>query len=51
MIILTENNYKRLDTIPYVENPKENPDIVYYPDIFNVNAVEKNNGSVVSYTL
>lgn len=35
MIILTENNYKRLANIPRIKNPDKNPDIVFYPKIFD----------------
>lgn len=41
MIIITENNYKKLDLIPYVEIPTKTPDVVFYPDIFNTSAVKQ----------
>jgi len=41
MIVLTENNYKRLEKIPYVDNPKKEPDIVLYSEIFNQQTIQK----------
>jgi len=41
MIILTEDNYKPLKKIPHVENHKETPDIIFYPEIFNDETIEK----------
>jgi len=41
MIILSENNYKKLENIPHVEDPEKNPDIVLYPYVFNEYATTK----------
>jgi hypothetical protein len=41
MIILTENNYKPLKKIPHVENNEEIPDIIFYPEIFTDETIEK----------
>ena len=41
MIILTEDNYKPLKKIPHVVNHEETPDIIFYPEIFNDETIEK----------
>lgn len=41
MIILTENNFKKVDNIPHVEDPSRVPDIVLYTSIFNSKAIAK----------
>lgn len=40
-MIIKENNYKKMELIPYVENPSKTPDFILYPDIFNSNAVKQ----------
>ena len=35
MIIVTENNYNLLKNYQQVEKPKEEPDVVFYPEMFN----------------
>lgn len=41
MIALSKNKNKLLEKVPYVKNPKDVPDIVLYPEIFNKDTIEK----------
>lgn len=40
-MIITKNNYKKMELIPYVENPSKTPDFVLYHEIFNSNAIKQ----------
>jgi hypothetical protein len=43
MIILTENNFKKIDKIPRETEPDLVPDVVFYPLVFNSSAIKKIN--------
>lgn len=46
MIIITENNFKSTGKILPVEEPDKDPNVVFYPSIFNSNATRKINDTI-----
>ena len=39
MIVVSKNNYRQLEKIPHIEDPKSNPDVIFYKNIFTTKTV------------
>lgn len=50
MIVISENNYKQLEKISYDKDPKNNPDIVMYKNIFTKSTIDSFNKLLESIT-